>query len=66
MAYKLPSIFHVKLTEDGNQLILFKARVRTELENKLNGLYGEYIDIILSTLYTYNIIICTYYIFIKH
>ncbi|KAF0756349.1 tudor domain-containing protein 5-like [Aphis craccivora] len=39
MAYKLPSIFHVKLTEDGNQLILFKARVRTELENKLNGLY---------------------------
>lgn len=49
MACKLPSVFHVKLTEDGNQSILFKACVRTELENKLNGLYGEYIDVILST-----------------
>ncbi|XP_027842505.2 tudor domain-containing protein 5-like isoform X2 [Aphis gossypii] len=36
MACKLPSVFHVKLTEDGNQSILFKACVRTELENKLN------------------------------
>jgi len=42
MAYKLPSIFHVKLTEDGSECILFEARVRTELENNLNGLYGEY------------------------
>lgn len=46
MAYNLPSVFHVKLTEDNNQCILFKACVRTELENKLNG---EYADVILLT-----------------
>uniref|UniRef100_A0A2S2P5Q8 Tudor domain-containing protein 5 n=1 Tax=Schizaphis graminum TaxID=13262 RepID=A0A2S2P5Q8_SCHGA len=36
MAYKLPSIFHVKLTEDGSECILFEARIMTELENNLN------------------------------
>lgn len=38
MAYKLPSVFHVKLIEDGNECILFEASKWSELENKLNGL----------------------------
>ncbi|XP_025199021.1 tudor domain-containing protein 5-like, partial [Melanaphis sacchari] len=36
MAYKLPSVFFVKLSEDGTEYILFEAHVITELENKLN------------------------------
>jgi len=46
MAYKLPSIFYVKLIEDGNECILFEANKRSELENKLDGLYGECVCVI--------------------
>lgn len=41
MAYKLPSVFYVKLIDGGNECILFGANFRSELEIKLNGLYGE-------------------------
>jgi len=41
MAYKLPSVFNVQLIDGGNECILFGASKRSELESKLNGLYGE-------------------------
>jgi len=37
MAYKLPSVFYVKITEDDNECILFEADRRGELENNSNG-----------------------------
>lgn len=40
MAYKLPTVFYVQLTDDGNECLLFDASKRSDLESKLNGLYG--------------------------
>jgi len=37
MAYKLPSVFYVKLTEDNQESILFEACRRSELENNSDG-----------------------------
>lgn len=37
MAYKLPSVFYVKVTEDDHECILFEADRRNELENNLDG-----------------------------
>ncbi|XP_015370255.1 PREDICTED: uncharacterized protein LOC107166201 [Diuraphis noxia] len=36
MAYKLPSVFYVKVTEDNHECILFEACRRNELENDLD------------------------------
>ncbi|KAL5236605.1 hypothetical protein ACI65C_004015 [Semiaphis heraclei] len=36
MAYKLPSVFYVKVTEDDHECILFEAGRRNELENNLD------------------------------
>jgi len=37
MAYKLPSVFYVKVTDDDNDCILFGADRRSQLENNLKG-----------------------------
>ncbi|XP_026816464.1 uncharacterized protein LOC113555992 isoform X2 [Rhopalosiphum maidis] len=39
MAYKLPSVFYVKVTDDDHECILFEADKRSELENNDPSLY---------------------------
>ncbi|XP_008185199.1 uncharacterized protein LOC100158689 [Acyrthosiphon pisum] len=51
MAYKLPSVFYVKLTEDNQESILFEACRRSELENNLDDPSLYYKNIPKTVLY---------------
>lgn len=37
MAYKLPSVFYVKMDEKNNECILYNVQKRVELESNFNG-----------------------------
>ncbi|XP_050063063.1 uncharacterized protein LOC126552407 [Aphis gossypii] len=51
MAYKLPSVFYVKVTDDDNDCILFEADRRSELENNLEDPSLYYKNIPKTILY---------------
>ncbi|XP_022169440.1 uncharacterized protein LOC111033146 isoform X1 [Myzus persicae] len=51
MAYKLPSVFYVKVTEDNNECILFEAHRRSELENNSDDPSLYYKNIPKTVLY---------------
>ncbi|CAH1731463.1 unnamed protein product [Aphis gossypii] len=51
MAYKLPSVFYVKVTDDDNDCILFEADRRSELENNLEDPSQYYKNIPKTILY---------------